>query len=489
LDFALATLFLILYYVRPHEWLEWMASVQPITKVLAVGLAVVLYQVGRRVHWHPRRFLGEFLRTPLDWILLAFTLWVLHAAADWKATWSLFYPSLGYYVLVQHALSTVRRIESFLWVWLGLLLFIATMAVLSEYNVDTFNSLGYTQGMYKGRLTLNLSIFNNPNALGHSVAMILPMIFFLGIWHRFLLGMELSLPLYIMPVWCLLRTESKGAFVSSAAGLLTTQACGRPRWVQIALLLVTYALGMSALMLLPRMNQLGSVRGDRAVQGRLLSWNFGWESFKTLPKGLGYGEFINRAPVYVEGKYRMRKPAHSSYVEVGAELGKSGLFLWLGILYYSLKSLLRSRGRNDQEERIRRLLVCLVVIYMVSSWLTNISYRGSFFIQTAVIAALCRLRQRRPQPDPALNGSAAAAADGDADSEIRASGLAPLGGLPTAGTPDSAETVEPVADEGPSSWLTWRRLVAFLVDMALIYVMYLLVIRAWLYFMLDWKGV
>jgi hypothetical protein len=493
LDYALAISFLFLYYVRPYEWMEWLAPLQPVTQVLAAGLAVVFFQAARRVAWQPRRFVGEFLRTPLDWILLAFTLWVLHASGSPGDTWSRFYQLLAYYVLVQHALTSWRRVEGFLWVWLALILFVSIMGVLSTFDIDPFGSQSNTLGMYKGRLSINLSIFNNPNALGHSVVLILPMIYFLGIWRRHLLAKELSPLLFAMPAWCLYLTQSKGGFLSAAAGIASSQMVGRPKWFQVALITAIYVVGFSLLMFLPRMPQLESVRGDRGVQGRLLVWNFGWTSLQTLPNGLGYGRFTQFVPVYVEGKYRLRKPAHSSYVEVGAELGKKGLFLWLGILYYSLKSLVRARGRTDQEERIRRLLLCLTIIYMASSWMTNISYRGTFYIQLGVIAAFYRLMQRTPQPDLAAHGATSAAGLEAEIETITASPVA-LGGMPAPVV--ILEPMEATQAEGESPelrplprWLSWRRIAWLPMDAALIYVMYWVVLRAWRYFMNEWTGV
>ncbi len=490
MDFAIAILFLILYYVRPHEWLSWLAPMQPIAKVLALGLVVIFFQMAQRVRWHPLRFIREFLNTPNDWVLLAFTLWVLYASGSPGDTFREFYPSLAYYVLIQHAVSSPRRMERFLWVWLGLLLFVATMAVLSQYDIDPFGSQRRTLGMYKGRLSLNLSIFNNPNALAHSVVMALPMIYFLATWRRVLLVKELSLLLYIMPAWCLFWSQSKGGYISGAAGVLATQTFGRPKWVQIALLATVYLTGVSALMLLPRMHELESVRGDRAVQGRLLVWNFGWTSLQTLPKGLGYGRFMQRVPEYVEGKIRQRKPAHSSYVEVGAELGKTGLFLWLGILYYSMKVLMRTKTSNDQEERIRRLLFCLVIVYMASSWLTNISYRGTLFIQLGVIAAFYRYMRAAAQPVTATE-DAAAGAGLARSSETIVAGPVPLEAVSAVLVSGPEGLPQAAHDPGgrPRRWLSWRRIAGLLVDGVLIYVMYRIVLRAWLYFMLDWTGV
>lgn len=521
MDFILAVTFLVLYYVRPHEWMDSMASLQPITKVLALGLLVVIFQAGRGAQWRPHRMLGEFLATPTDWAILAFTCWVLYAAADSRATWASYYPLLAYYVLVAHAVSTPRRMETFLWVWVGLLLFVSTMAVLSEYEIDPFGSAEFSHGMYKGRLSLNLSIFNNPNALGHSVVMILPMIYFLGIWHRVLLLKELSLPLFIMPFWCLLWTQSKGAYISGAAGLLASQTFGRPKWFQAMVIVVAYGIGISALMLLPRMHELESIRDDAGVRGRLLAWNFAWQSFETLPKGLGYGKFTRYVPVYVEGKYRVHKPTHSSYVEVAAELGKGGLLFWLAILYYSLRVLVLAKTESEQEERIRRLLFSLVAIYMVSSWMTNISYRGTFFIQTGVIGAFA-LHLRRQRAAKAADVSGLVPLARPATEPLLADGVGPYallspasvlvgppaataaaesspghGALPDRWDPEAAAATQGMEEQGVIAfwwarvrrWLRWQRLQALAVDCLLVYLMYRIVIRAWLYFMLDWTGV
>jgi|SaaInlStandDraft_4_1057021.scaffolds.fasta_scaffold02500_2 hypothetical protein len=496
LDFVLATSFLILYYVRPHEWMSSMSSLQPITKVMAAALVAVFFYTGRRAEWRPRHFLTEFVRTPNDWIMIAFVAWILHASGDAKSTWGAIYPLLAYYIVVEHSLSTPRRMEIFAWVWLGLLLFLSTMAVLSEFEIDPFGSYDVTHGMYEGRLCLNLSIFKNPNALGHSVVMIVPMIWFLGIWHRVLLLKELSLPLFAMPFWCVYWTQSKGAFISGAVAMLASQAVGRPKWVQLAVVAVAYVVGTSALLLLPRMHELESIRNDPGVRGRLAAWNFAWESFESLPEGLGYHQFTRRVPVFSEGRKTMRKAAHSSYVEVAAELGKTGLYLWLGVIYFCFRGLLLCRTQTDQEERLRRLLFCLVVIYMASSWMTNISYRGTFFIQTGVVAAFCRHMRRdrgRTEADDEDEKSSDVPVSDDSRSVELDTAEAPSPAV-TAGGPESGEEsmAQPSSARMWSKVLArpqWRHVITLAVDAALIYVLYWAVIQAWLYFMLDWTGI
>ena len=85
------------------------------------------------------------------------------------------------------------------------------------------------------------------------------------------------------------------------------------------------------------------------------------------------------------------KASHSSYVIIGAELGYPGLFLFCGVLYCCLRTLITARTDTSDEERLRRMLFVLVVSYMVSSWMVNFEYRPTFFMFAGAIAALHRL--------------------------------------------------------------------------------------------------
>ncbi len=52
----------------------------------------------------------------------------------------------------------------------------------------------------KGRLILNLSIFNNPNGLGHSVVPAIPMLYYYLIYRRPILLRVLGFALMAIPL-------------------------------------------------------------------------------------------------------------------------------------------------------------------------------------------------------------------------------------------------------------------------------------------------
>jgi len=609
MDFWPVVAFLSLYYLRPHEYIEWVAKLRPITLVMALALATMLH---RKIKSRELRF-REFLRAPQDWAMLAFTLWLLYAASSWRDTWSEFHSLLAFYIVVEHALSDSDRMERFLWVWLGLILSIALLAISSQYGFNFQDSATWTE-RFKGRLVLNLTIFRNPNALGHSVIPSVAMIYYLCIWRRFVGFMQIGYPLLVIPFYCVYLTQSKGSVLSGAATLVATSTFGRPKVIQAMILVGAYTTGMSLLLLMPRMQTMRDPKAEAGVQGRMFVFQHGYNNFQGAPYGLGYKRFwgstralidrviaqyqeqreiafaeekatwkVERYPQLLERELKLfleeeeeriesavlsevweetvasggntlqakqyaqrvaeqelrdfrrkewdinlereferrfgnkvlkrmqdqadhnlgeeevlldRKEAlrrhvwrenlhvtdspHCSYVQVGAELGKKGLFLWLAILYYCLKSVIFAKCENDQEERVRRILFCSIITYMASSWVTNICYRATFYVQAGCVAAFHRYlfveKRRRGQPgegevedgrDRVIEGGhLLASGETDVDAQEKEEGL------PVPGAPPKL----------PWAHTRWG---IILIDPVGMYALYRGVVRMWEYIMFE----
>ena len=101
---------------------------------------------------------------------------------------------------------------------------------------------------------------------------------------------------------------------------------------------------------------------------------------------VGYGNW-NRSFYAAHG---WNKAAHSGFVQVGAEQGFFGFCLYLGVIYCSLRVLITCKTTNTEEERIRRILFCLVIAYTVSAWMIDIGYWPTYFIMAASVAAFHR---------------------------------------------------------------------------------------------------
>ena len=177
MDLAPIILFLILYYIRPQEWIGWAASLQLIKVSIAFAI-ITMFSRNRGLTWK------DFFKTPHDWLILAYFLWIVGSSPSSFDTLGNIYNLFVFYAITVQALSSMQRITRFLNWWMVMILIIAALGVASEYGFDPVWGYDKTHGQMKGRLILNTSIFWNPNAFGHSVVPVLAMLYFILCWRR-----------------------------------------------------------------------------------------------------------------------------------------------------------------------------------------------------------------------------------------------------------------------------------------------------------------
>lgn len=390
MDFVGIVLFAIALYVRPQEFVGFLAAFRPaLASMLMTGVGLFIREGGVS----PR----QLIRTPMDWMMLAYFIYILFwTPGAFGDLWNELYPFIGFYFLVTLALSSFQRIYQYLAWWCGCVMFIAIMALLSLVGIDPLGSEGTTQAS-QGRLTLNLDLFSNPNALGHSVMVAVPLLYYFMVWRRPVFVMEVGAPLIFLPLLCTFFTQSKGAFISGVGAIIATLAFGKPKWVQFILLPALIFIGTSALPLLPRFTEVqfgeGRARSDEAVLGRIESFEFGKWAQENTPYGVGFKQFV---PEFIrkEGELKARA-SHSSFNQVAGEFGWHGLLIFSGILYTCYHSLMRARTASDNEERVRRMLFCMVLAYTVSSWMIDFGFRAAFFVMVAMVSAFHRILMDR----------------------------------------------------------------------------------------------
>lgn len=494
MDFLGCTLFLVLYYIRPHEWLPMLEALHPITFAMVLGMVGLVF---RQRGLNPR----GFFKTPHDWLMLAYFLWIaifVPAESDSFATVRNMF--IVYFVAVQ-VLYNRERLQKYLHWWAGLLFVLSMLALLSEMGIDPLDSNYLTHYVQKGRLSVNLSIFNNPNALGHTVVNLVPMLYFLLIWRRPVFVKEVGALLLVFPLWCLYLTQSKGAFLAGFGAAVVALSFGRPKYIQILVLALAVTAGWAGIQQLPRMQQLEQTKKDEGIQGRLAAWRWGYQVMQEQSKGIGlfrFGSTFEKANGYFKGP-------HSSYVEVGTEQGINGLFLFLAVLYCCVRTLVTARVQDEEMERLRRILMVMLVCYLLSSWMIGWGYRTTFYLLVACIAAFHRLvMQEQEQTARAVAESETAGAQVEQTAVIGQPvpepALAPLplawqtsqgvsGGawaMPSTGEEDlpPATSDETAATAPPSFWsrfslVRWRR--PGLLDLAVTYGLLRLVLHVWNY--------
>ncbi|MEI8340011.1 MAG: O-antigen ligase family protein [Verrucomicrobiota bacterium] len=387
MDLFALILVLVIYFLKPQEWGGILSGMHPIQIVTALVIIALLRKEGGFK-------IKDLFQTPHHWIVFLYFAWTIFASPTPFITFQYIQSNILFYVLAVQTLTTLPRLKTFMSWWAWLIMIVAILALLSEIGIDPLGSHDLTEGPMKGRLSLNLSMFNNPNALAHSVVPIIPMLYFLLFWKRTV--MKIMVLVMFIPLLCIFLTQSKGAYLCGFVTLATTLTFGRPKAVQVLILILVATVGISALYALPRMGELNKTKSDQAIQGRVAAARFGLECMNRSWVGNGWGnfatEFFHKGPLKrdnpKEKLHHYYKAAHNAYVQNGADLGYPGLFLFAGILYCCLRTLLTAKTRDLEEERIRRILFSVVISYAVSCWMVDFFYRTALFLFAAATAAL-----------------------------------------------------------------------------------------------------
>lgn len=407
MEFFIAVFFLLFYYVRPQDWVPGLIGVNIIKPIIAVWIAGLLVNRSRESP------LPGLLRTPHDWIMLSYMMYIVWNAQDSMDTFKAFLPLVAFYVLTVQSLNTWPRILDYLKWWCVVLTVLAILGVLIPFGIDPTAGKDYYD--QTGRLRLGTWMHENPNALGHSVVVAIPMAYFLFFWRGTAIRRLLVFPLIAgLAYWCVFLTASKGAFLVGGILVASVFVVGRPRIIQICAIIAVLTLGVGALSYLPRMSQMNDLSSDEGVQGRLMAWEMARGVTLTNPTGVGWKQFIALID-WQEGDRIIRDmpiSTHSSYVQIGADLGKYGLFLYLAGFWCVLHTLLKFRPANEMEDRCSRIIWVLLLASLVSGWMINRQYHTENFLLVAAAAALHRLAKSREQgllgagaPEPAETGT------------------------------------------------------------------------------------
>lgn len=414
MEFRTALFFLFLYYIRPQDWVQAISGVNIVRPMIVVWVAALMSGRSRQV-------LPGLLRTPHDWALLAYFGYIVWTSPDSYTDFKEFLPLAVFYVLTVRSLNSWERVLAYLKFWNWMMLAVALTAVVSLFGLDWTGARDATEGAF-GRLCIGTYLHNNPNSLGHSVVPAIALSYLLYFWRGSAIGRAVLFPAIALLVgYCAYETESKGSFLVGAVLLVLVFVIGRPKPVQILALAAAATIGVGGLSFLPRMEKMGNLRGDAGVQGRLIAWEMARSVTKRDSDGVGWRQFIAVFPW--EGE-EVVKATHSSYVQVGADLGTNGLFLYVILLWLASHSLLaasRLTSADTDRERCRRAALLLVVAYALSGWMINREYHTEFFLLLAVSAAIHRLNLAEerevysvqagaPEPEPGFLETASAQA-------------------------------------------------------------------------------
>jgi hypothetical protein len=385
-DFRIAQFFLFLYFIRPQDWMGGLIGVNIIKPLIMAWIAALMVR-------KERSSLPGLLRTPHDWVMLSYFVYVVWNAPDAMEAFKNFLPVVIFYVFTVQSLTDWDRVYTFLKTWNLMVVTVAAIGVASLYGVDITGAKEMTEKNF-GRLAIGTWMCDNPNALAHTVVVAIPLSYFLFFWRGGMNGRTVYFPVSaVLAATCMYHTESKGSFLVGGGLVVLIFVIGRPLAIKLFAISTAAILGVSSLSFLPRMSTMGSLNTEEGVMGRMMAWKMAREVVETKSTGEGWQQFI--AMINWQGEI-IPKGTHASYVQIGADLGVYGLFLFVAGLWTACRTLVVAYPitiSEDLRERCRRGGLILLSAYAVSSWMINRQYHTEYFLLIAVAASIHRLCQ------------------------------------------------------------------------------------------------
>ncbi len=308
-------------------------------------------------------------------------------------------PFLSYTSFLLLFFVTVTVIDSLYAMRWVLLVSVASVSLASVYVIrewQKYHSLyaGFRPGWVAG----------DPNYFTMSAVLTLPIAFHLMLarrrhWERFFcLGCSL------VTLVAVTLGASRGGFLGLVAGLLFLVWHSRQRLRNLAvagalILPLTVISSVS-----PVERFMHPVRGDiEAEESRTALWNAGLRMVKAHPLvGIGLGNFKLLVQQYVDNAEIDPHVAHSSYVELAAEMGLPGLFAFLGVLWCSFRTLGRVRRLSSGPLLLRQAALGMqsgLVAYAVATIFISAQYQKIFWLMIFIsmclpFVAAATIRQR-----------------------------------------------------------------------------------------------
>ncbi|HRZ86199.1 MAG TPA: O-antigen ligase family protein [bacterium] len=246
-----------------------------------------------------------------------------------------------FFLVVQHG-RDVARIRSLLGIMTAVVGAVSLFAV-AQHIVTPDTALGVLKPFeYRGRLSGTLL---SPNHFGNLVAVAIPVLVSLLATagetavtkRRFgpLLRAAMLLGIAAMAA-ALIMTRSRGSMIAALAGLgvlavgmLVQRPVKRSALIAVLALIVVIPAGMMA----GRCGRAGGAKAYEGDRARVAVWQDTVEMIRRRPlAGYGLGSYRWEFPAFKrEGISRVVDYAHNDYLQIAAETGAVGLFLFLAV--------------------------------------------------------------------------------------------------------------------------------------------------------------
>jgi putative inorganic carbon (hco3(-)) transporter len=354
MSFIILLSYLLIYFIRPAEWISWLA----INWQLYLGIIAILIILDHYI-FKPR----EFYEDKYGLLVVCFFSVVLlsKAATGWLGgaivIAETLLPSIVIYFLIQISCTNIKRLKVALIFIMCLTSIICISAILQYTTGEGFGGLTPIERVIEGKElqetipTLQVrwyGVFNDPNDLGMLLIVCVPFAVqqLLSKHYLYLIPLSLSMTGIFM-------TNSRGTFLALVVTIIayfllkTKNLRGLLSAGSLCIILVV--LGPS------RISQI--TPSEESAIGRLEAWIAAFQMFKQSPIiGIGPGNFTDHYFI----------TAHNSYMLALAETGFLGLMFFIGITlvpsWNGIKMIFNASPTTTEENLLPSVLAAFIGI-------------------------------------------------------------------------------------------------------------------------------
>ena len=323
--------------------------------------------------------------------ILMLLLWVVIVLSTLKVAWMTYtietFIDWGIFVVIYFLVVDLvdggREFSACVWTIVLGMSTTAFIGILQNYGID-FTGMGIGWHGIRG-----VGIFDM-NQLAHGCAFAAALAIGLLISAESTFAKICVILLLCILYYAIFLTRSRGGVISGLLVLaVSTFLYQRNRSGKILALAVGVVAFIAAMVVMPRLKTIDEFQTESSAKGRLDVWGEALVELKENPiLGVGKGQFREYFEI----------APHNSYIQVGTEIGLVGLFLWIGMFYYSFKALrgaLRKSNIIEQKEKWLRAFpqsfLAAAIAYCMSSTVSGSGSRVFFYIFFALVAALQKM--------------------------------------------------------------------------------------------------
>lgn len=339
--FVLLTIMLALFVLRPWDIIPALGVVRPMILITALTIGAFLMSRPVVEFWdvQPAKLLVMFFI--MICVSVLFSYWQSQSysiATDYLKQIALF-------VLIVNLIKSLDRLKIFVGVF---------VATCSYHGIAAV--VDFTAGSGERLTGISEPYFGDPNDLALSLVVVLPLAWWLSTVAQSQ-GMRFAIyGMILAMITGILASQSRGGLLALlAAFFILVSSQGRrilgPLVVVLAAAIV-FAVAVLPSDVFDRYRTITEYQKDESAMTRLAIWKAGLAMCIDHPlTGVGAGTFESvYGQHYIDrkGAGNIWRAAHSSYVEIAAELGVMGIILFFAILSWAVLSLRRSRRLLNQ---------------------------------------------------------------------------------------------------------------------------------------------